>query len=540
LVTLVALKYSIFDEIRLQGHLAIIESILRGKFPPAYTAFPDIPYRYHYGVNLIAALFSKAFSLPGYLGLDVATLFLWFSLTAALIYFFNLIGIPRKALGLGFLFVTFSGGLCWLLTQHAQTPGQIYQLPQWQQLFIYWRAVHPNFIMYFFQHPMGLGVVLFLGSLIFFQEWLENQRFGTLILGSLVLGALSLAQVMLFATLLAALGLLFFIRLFLPNISFTKNLWSGLVVLVIALGLAAAMGGFFQFSANLENQPLLFSWPPGYLRHEFYGDRHPITWQESFIWYLGGFGFFLFLVPLALYKTFRKHAQICWLLALFAVICFLVPQFFRYQYSWDIVKWFFGFELAGRLLVAWIYLPWVSRKIWLSILAWIFVLFGMITPFRLMTELSFKEPSKFNHPELRIASYRQPKLQGIMVPLINEMKKCPDCYGMVWSSSDTSVGLAILTGYPMLQIDQNTLAMPVGRERIAERQAVLKTLGTSPDISQLRAQKIRWIIFNCNEFKQLTPDLQSFIKSLQQTPMVRDHSVNENGACVLALELPWK
>ncbi|KAB2836755.1 hypothetical protein F9K50_11720, partial [bacterium] len=52
LVAMVSLKYSIYDEVRLQAHLPVVESILRGNFPPSFTAFPEIPYRYHYGFNL--------------------------------------------------------------------------------------------------------------------------------------------------------------------------------------------------------------------------------------------------------------------------------------------------------------------------------------------------------------------------------------------------------------------------------------------------------------------------------------------------------
>ncbi|MCE9625586.1 MAG: hypothetical protein K8R69_09085, partial [Deltaproteobacteria bacterium] len=364
LVGIVSLRYAIFDEVRLQGHIPVVEAMLRGHFPPTYIAFPDVGFRYHYGFNILAALCGMAVHVPGYLGIDIATLVCWVAFVSNLFLLFSSLGIHRKGWALAFCFVVLSGGMSWLLVPHHDGgSGPIYQLPYWQQMFIYFRVIHPSFIMYFFQHPISLGLVLFLGMLKCFTAWSEEGNRKAYWTGVFLLGAMSLAQVMLFATSLAALGIVFFWRFFRAEIPRSRNLLEGMGVLVGALLLAFALGGFFQWTPGAESQPIRFTWPPGYLRNEFYGGARPITWRQTIIWYLSGFGLVLFMIPWAWWKAVRSSWRfvIIFLLA-FGVLSALIPHFFQYSYSWDIVKWFFAFEFSGRILIAWALWPWLAQS----------------------------------------------------------------------------------------------------------------------------------------------------------------------------------
>jgi len=524
LITLVIFRYAIYDEVRMQGHLPVVESILLGKFPPSYIAFPDIPYRYHYGFNLVAAVFSRAFHLPGYLGVDVASLLSWYAILFSLILFLRKVGLPRPALGLALAFCTLSGGLSWWISRNDPGMGVVYQLPNWQQMFVMLRGIHPHFVMYFFQHPMGLGLGIFLATLLAFHEWFISQRKILLFLGIFLLGSLSLAQVMLFATLLAALGLVFFFRFFQKGVPPLENLWQGVAVALLAGAMALALGGFFQFSANMENQPLLLSWPPSYLRYEFWGASHPLAWWQDLIWYFSGFGIFLFFIPYGFYWGLRQSAWSFRLLAFFCLLCFLVPLFFRYPYSWDIIKWYFGFEFSGRILIACAYFPWATQKLWRTVLAWAIVLFGMVTPINFLKDLALKPHAEFTRAELRIAGYTQPHLQDALRPLVERMQRCAKCYGMVWSSPNLSEGLALYTGYPMVQIYRNTVAMPVGRERIKRRIDALAALESAPTWDLLRTLQIKWIIFPCQDWDNFPQGKKNFLQSMAGSPKIDDQS----------------
>ncbi len=541
LIALVCFKYAIFDEMALQAHIPVVESILRGRFPPSYNAFPEIPYRYHYGFNLLAAYLSLSFGLPGYLGVDLATLGAWFVFVALLFIFFRRFGLSGQGLALGFLLVTMSGGLSWLLFDAASGPGPSFQLPYWQSMQVFGRMLHPHFMMYLFQHPMGLGIAFFLGVLLAFDEWLESKNRWALAVTILALGALSLTQVVLFATLLASLALVFAYLCFFKRDRGTYW-WAGLFTGGMALVLAFALGGFFAFSPYYEKQPLLISWPPGYLRWEYFGSRIPISAAQSFRWYLAGFGALVFFIPAAWLAAFRRRKALFSLLAIFGILSFLIPQFFRYSYSWDIIKWFFACELSGKLLIAVLFLTWALKDWKTATLAWALVLFSCVTPFFWLKDLAFKEPRAFNQAQLRVARNRQPQLDPGLEPAVRSMLVSPEPWGMLWASPGSSLRLLIFTGLPSLHADRNTAAMPVSRQLISKRREDLQRLESSPSVENLEALDVRWIYFSCVETRN-KPELESFLKGLSGKPGIKDYSkLGVGGSCYYLYQYPkgWK
>ncbi len=530
LIGIVTYRYAIFDEVRLQGHIPVVEQMLRGHFPPSYIAFPEVDFRYHYAFNILAALLAKAFHLPGYLGIDLATGLCWVGFVTGLLLLFRGLNIPRNGWALAFVFVALSGGMSWLLVpRHDGGAGMLFQLPHWQQMFIFGRVIHPSLIMYFFQHPVSLGLVFFLAMLRCFQRWSEDGDRLSYATGVFLLGALSLAQVMLFATSLAGLGAVFLYRFFRPDISRGRNFFEGLGVLLGALAMAFALGGFFQWTAGAESQPLRLTWPPGYLRNEFYARGRPIAWWQALTWYFSGFGLALLLIPLAWWRAWRMRREfsVLFLLA-FGVFSFLVPHFFQYSFSWDIVKWFFAFEFSGRVLAAWAFWPWIAQKTTRQAIAWAVVLFGTVTPLRFIGDLAFRKSTAFTRAELRVTGYGRPERHGAFAVLIERMIASPKNYGMVWSSPSTSVSLAMATGFPMMQLDFNTVAMPVGRGRIANRQTVLKTLAENPSLTLLKELGIRWVVFSCVEAKALSAGAKGVLRELEMDASVEKFVVSQS------------
>lgn len=540
LVGIVTCRYAIFDEVRLQGHIPVVEQMLRGKFPPTYIAFPEVEFRYHYGFNLLAALLARAFRVPGYLGIDLATMACWSAFVANLLFVLRGLGIPRRGWALGFIFIVLSGGLSWwLVAHHDGGAGMLFQLPNWQQMFIFGRVIHPSFIMYFFQHPISLGLVFFLAMLRCFQEWHQTGCRRAYWTGVFLLGVMSLAQVMLFVTSLAALGGVFLHRIFKGGVARQQTILEGLGVLLGALSLAFALGGFFQWGPGAESQALRFTWPPGYLNNEFYARGHPMAWSKAVFWYFSGFGLALVLIPWAWWRAVKSVGEFSVLfLGIFSGLSFLIPHFFQYSFSWDIVKWFFAFEFGGRILVAWAFWPWISKNLLRQLAVWALVLFGTVTPMRFLTELSFRSQAGFSRAELRIAGYTRPNWEGSFGTLTRAMIADKGAYGMVLSSPATSVSLAMATGFPMLQLDNNTVAMPVGRDRIELRRDVLKALNDQPSRALLEELGVRWVVYSCGEVRTLSQPFRQFLDELSKNSEVEQYSQkNSSRDCYQAYRL---
>jgi hypothetical protein len=540
LIGIVAFRYSFSDESGLQGHLSVVESILRGGFPPKFLAFPDIPYRYHYGFNLLAAVICRLLHLPAYWGVDILTVILWMTSLGMVTLLLEALGLPRRLAALGLLFILFSGGWSWWLARAEPGGfGESYQAPHWQLMYLHRRYISPNFVTYFFQHPMSLGIPFFTASLLSFSRWAQEKRFGLLVLTAFFLGALSLAHVMLFTTALAAYGLVFLYYFFNRPADKTATLGSGLFLGLASAALALALGGFFQFSADLSGQSLLLSWPPGYLRHEFWGRAFPIGWKETAQWYFSAFGWVLILLPYALMRAFRVRSPVLLHLTFFCILGFLIPQFFRYAQTWDVIKWFLAFEFSGRILIFWAYAPWILGKRLVEILAWLLVLSGCVTPFRFLSELAFQAPQEFRGGERRYSTSVQPQGPSGWGELFQEMRNCRDCRGKIWSSARTSAFLAIHTGFPVLQLDFNTLHMGISPQRLAERQEALARLDNAPSLDLVRNLQVRWIVFSCREFQKLSPSVQQWVLGLRKAEGVQERSLQGNAdSCRLVFYLP--
>ncbi len=529
-------QYAMHDERMVQGHPALVESLLRGTYPLYFLPFPEIPNKYHIGFDIIAAVFSRILSLPGYRGVDVASVYLWISLVLGLTGLLRRLGVPRGFLGLALMGVLFTGGLGWMVGGADADPAQV---PAWQYATLAGRWVHYHFFFYFFQHPMALGAVIFAGTLDALRRWFDGGGEGALAIAALSLGALSLAHVMFFLTLLAALGTLFCLRLAWQPRDWKNTVRSGLLLFLVAAVLAFALGGFFQMpSAHYAGETARLAWPPGYLRYEYFGAGRPMSAGQAVLWYLHSFGLFLLVLPWGLYLGFRGRRPIFCLLGIYCLLSFFIPQLVYYSLSSNIQKWFLGFEFSGKILCAAVLLPLCLGPWVRSLAATVVILSASLSPLRFVIGLTLQNPDRMGEGGRRLAGVHHTPPQGAFQAVVDLLRNRPGDLGMVWATAGVSRNLAIYAGYPVLEID-NLVAMPVAREVLDRRRNLNAQLSSAPNFDLLRGLGIRWVVFSCGELQRLSPAVRDFLEVLKGAPGVEDFSVRETPRdCYLVLKIP--
>ena len=221
----VALGYHLHDELYLTGHMSIAAQIQNGVYPPRHLAFPDVPLRYHYGFDLVAAALTALVHVPVDRAIDVATLGL-FALSWALLW-----ALGERLLGRGHAWVVpvcalFAGGLP-VACDNAQ-PSLVGRVVDMCQIGRHY--VNPPVPVYFFQHPWSLGLPVGVTALLVVTARRASAAAGEpapespgegerpaapgargepdervrLAVLAAVLGALSMSQMTLFAALLPA------------------------------------------------------------------------------------------------------------------------------------------------------------------------------------------------------------------------------------------------------------------------------------------------------------------------------------------------
>ncbi len=75
MVSSIALRFDFHDQLRTQGHLPLVESMLRGNFPPHMMVFPQIPLKYHYGGDLFSAILAWVMGISAHRAIDIAMIY---------------------------------------------------------------------------------------------------------------------------------------------------------------------------------------------------------------------------------------------------------------------------------------------------------------------------------------------------------------------------------------------------------------------------------------------------------------------------------
>jgi hypothetical protein len=316
-----------FDDAYFNGHEAIIAHLQNGTYPPRYLYDPSLPLHYHYAFDLAGAVVTGLLRVRLDQAIDLLTIALWPCMFLLLWRVGEYFGGKRAGL-LVALAVCFSGGWPMLCTSdEAGASGLLgFASRVLGKCNVDGMPISPPFIAYYFQHPWSIGVPIF--CLVVLQraalDRAGNQRLAT---AALVcsLSLLSLCQAVLFITTVAALGLT-------EALSFARTRDRVAATVLVSLGaslvIARLSGGFFVSGPFSQAGGL---WDTGLVLREFPGVA-AATVQAR--WDIASFGV---LSALGIAGMFRAKQGTA-LLAILAAISLVAVNSFRYEYTWDIVK----------------------------------------------------------------------------------------------------------------------------------------------------------------------------------------------------------
>jgi len=261
---------------------------------------------------------------------------------------------------------------------------------------------------------------------------------------------------------------------------------------------------------------------------------------QTILWYLDSFGIFLAVLPFGLWKAVRDKRPVSWLLGIYCVLSWLIPQWIYYAYSSNIQKWFLGFEFSGKILCAALLLPYCDQVPWRRIFAYAFVLLGMASPVLFAYGMTLKNPAELNWGERRAVFNRHVAPSGTFAQLLDLLKSQSRDIGMTWTTGGTARYIAIYGGFPVLEPD-NVVSMPVARSIIAKRRQQIQELFSQPSDALLKALKIRWVLFSCDERAKLGDGVKVFLDQLKLAPGVEDLSIGGTApGCYFVLKIPGR
>jgi hypothetical protein len=374
------------DEAYFNQHDAIIAHLQNGTYPPHYLYEPSLPFRYHYGFDLAAAIMTGLLRIRVDQAIDLLTLALWPLMFLLLWRVGEHFGGARAGL-LVSLIVCFAGGAPAIAQigstcPHCSANGL---------------EVDPPFISYYFQHPWSIGVPIFCLAVLQ-RASLPLVRNKFLGVSALVFSVamLSLCQVVLFVMTVAAFGLAE-----LWSLARLRNRQSVLVLLGLAVSLliAGGLGGFFvtgSLPPAGSGTPLI----AGLQIRDFAAPRSVLGQIQ---WDLASFG------PLLIFGTaglFRVRCGKVFLTMLTAPALIIV-NVLRYQYTWDIVKFgtvsFIALAIGAGVALSDLW-GWADNRVRKTVcvsLIGALLLQGLLYPFGQLTAYSSESRPRFSVQMIR-------------------------------------------------------------------------------------------------------------------------------------------
>jgi len=240
-IVVIARRWSFFDEIGPGGHQAMIANIQNGYYPPRSMSFPQLDLMYHYGFNLLCAMFTALFRASITTAIDAVTSLMWFY-CALSSWLLGERMIGKGAGALMALVLLIGGGMPWTCSE---------SVPQGVPLAFHLLAfcseggftLNHNLVSFFFQHPWTLGLPLALTLLLVQNE--ESPAHPRLRLATLLVlfSALYLAQIALFMGLLGAVTASELLSR--TGRPLAKRALSAGLILAVGVTNLVALGGFF-------------------------------------------------------------------------------------------------------------------------------------------------------------------------------------------------------------------------------------------------------------------------------------------------------
>ncbi|MCE9624063.1 MAG: hypothetical protein K8R69_01220 [Deltaproteobacteria bacterium] len=519
-----------------------VPSCLRGQgwkleWSPSLIPLWLIALKYHYGADVFGAVMSYVTGLPAYLAIDITQSFGWF-LTMLMLYgFCREAGLNRGFSGMAALWVMLGAGWAYLLQPWLASHTLDAKNLIWPHSYIIFsRHLNPGTVSNFFMTPYSLGLPLFFAYLTLWTRWTRSREMIYLVLAAFLCGALAIIQVTFFISLLFISGVLLVVE----KVWGQKN-WKTLAIQIgvltgISVPLALALGGFLASSQGYSPHSLIFHWPPGYLKNATWWARIPITPSQGFLWYLATFGSLVFLaLPcffFALRSALKKRNSVLWFLTLYAAQCFVIPQFFQYRLTLDIIKWFTGFQITAVLVIVFLFSE-SRKKFLLAIFLVPLMMMDLVAPTRFLYDLAFLSAKDmpedhrrwwYKTPQLRPPS---PDLQRVL----SLLRQYP-WSEVVFSPYFTAAPIAWYGGQSVSEIDPNTGYFGVKPEIMQERRALTASLAKEFQWERMAMSPIRWIAFSCSDYEKTFTDVsKESIALAVQSGQMQDLSFTMGPAC---------
>lgn len=463
-----AFKFWFHDEVLLAGHMSTVAQMANGIHPPRRLQFPEYPFRYHYGFDLLAACFSAILRVQADAGIDIAALVLW-AATWCLLW-----GLGERLIGRSRAWLTpamtlFASGLP-LRCPHPGTsilPNLISECPvgRW--------SVNGPVITYWFQHPWSLGIPVAATAILVFTERNPRDRWVRFAVLAFLFGALSFSELVLFVTVVPSL--------IVAELWYEDRIELGRAPAVLgaaAIGVLVAklLGGFFVPGQGLQSMKFEL--------HRGFGDTPELTlkWNAmtfGAMWITGVAGFF----------ALRRGRVLFGLLAAGAL---LVVNGVRYAGSADIMK--FGtvvslaFGVLGSATIAAILpasraakkpLRTVLAAALLAATTWIGVLYPLIFALDLGDiPGSFRvKPDTLSDADVQAVTFLRARARE---------------GGLIYRTG--RLGYSQWAGLPQPWLDWTIRAWGIPPEKVAARESLLKA--KPADLGKWLAQGFRWLVLD--------------------------------------------
>jgi hypothetical protein len=504
LIAGIAKHYDFHDQLRTQSHPAVIESILRGNFPPQLQVFPELPLKYHFGGDLVATLIAHCFGLSGVHAIDVVQILGWVFTSLCLYSVARTLGCSRFLSFLALQWVLMGAGWTYLLKPLLDLPlGTGLGNYNWPDSYvIFQRYLNPGVFSWFFQTPYCTGLAVFFTYLTLLHAWFRRPASSLLVLSSLVLGALSLFHLTLFLGALACSIAAILARVASKESKGIEGFFAAGFLGLTAIAVSLLLGGFFTFSPNFTSGLLSFQWKPGYLRNAHDIGSQPITFTQACLWYLCTLGSLVFwslpLMGVNLWLQRQFYRPILFFLLCFALGSFLTPQFFRYRFSWDIIKWFTMFQISMSLMALATISAARMKQWWIVLLLLLSIFLDALPSYRMLWELNFSTPASHQGSQRSWFGIQVPAKEPWLQYIESKLLERP-WEEMVLANPAVSDALSIHTGQAMAQMDYITLAFGVSSRMTGQRKTLIQRLLQNFDLEDLRKSPVRWLVFSCKE-----------------------------------------
>lgn len=463
-----AFAFWFHDEVLLAGHMSTVAQMANGIHPPRRLQFPEYPFRYHYGFDLLAACFTAILRVQPDTGIDVAAVVLW-AASWCLLWVLGERLIGRSRAWLTPAMALFASGLPLGCPHHGPSilPNMISECPvgRW--------SVNGPVITYWFQHPWSLGIPVATTAILVFTERNPRSAWFRVAVLAFLFGALSFSELVLFVTVLPSM--------IVAELWYEDRIELGrapalLGAAVIGAGIAKLLGGFFVPGRGLVSM--------GFELHPGFADTPALTLR----WNLMTFGA-MWITGVAGFFALRRGRVLFGLLAAGAL---LVVNGIRYTGSADIMK--FGtvvslaFGVMGSATIASILprtrpaarpLRTALGAALLAATTWI----GLLYPIIFALDLG-DIPGSFR--------VKPDNLSGADVQAVLFLRARVREGGLIYRAG--RLGYAQWAGLPLPFLDWTTKQWGIPRAKVAARESLLKA--KPADLGKWRAQGFRWFVLD--------------------------------------------